>query len=111
MCVKVIASHTWDVFWETVYIDVYVDGVQLNEGQRGLLKARYLNSGTKRAIETHLLNFMSYNYYHLPMYAKPGMTLNWTLWYELWNDAAVATELDCVNCLLGILKHACFYRK
>jgi len=48
----------------------------LNEGQRGLLKARYLNSGTKRAIETHLLNFMSYNYYHLPMYAKPGMTLN-----------------------------------
>jgi len=47
--------------------------VQLNEGHKGMLRARYLNSGTKRAIETHLLNYLNYNYYHLPMYAKPAM--------------------------------------
>jgi len=47
--------------------------VQLSDDHKNKLKARYLNSGTKRAIETHLLNYMTYNYYQLPMYAKPGM--------------------------------------
>lgn len=45
----------------------------LTEGQKNMLRTRYIGSGSKRAVETHLLNFLSYNYYHLPMYAKPGM--------------------------------------
>ena len=38
-----------------------------------MLKTRYASSGVKRAVETHLLSYLNYNYYHLPMYAKPGM--------------------------------------
>ena len=34
-------------------------------------------SGAKQAVETRLLNFLSYNYNHLPMYAKPGMVWVW----------------------------------
>ena len=46
---------------------------QLSDSQRGELVELYKKSGAKRAVEARLLNFLSYNYYHLPMYAKPGM--------------------------------------
>lgn len=45
----------------------------LNEQQKKELLMAYISTGSKRAVETRLLNFISYNYYHLPMYAKPGM--------------------------------------
>ncbi|GFR98710.1 cilia- and flagella-associated protein 61-like [Elysia marginata] len=45
----------------------------LNDQQRKELLMAYVSTGAKRAVETRLLNFISYNYYHLPMYAKPGM--------------------------------------
>ncbi|XP_052767765.1 cilia- and flagella-associated protein 61-like [Mya arenaria] len=45
----------------------------LSEKQRGELEGLYAQTGGKRAVEARLLNFLSYNYYHLPMYAKPGM--------------------------------------
>ena len=46
---------------------------QLNKEQRSQLNLEYKNSGAKRAVETRLLSFLSYNRYHMPMYAKPGM--------------------------------------
>ncbi|XP_053397247.1 cilia- and flagella-associated protein 61-like [Mercenaria mercenaria] len=45
----------------------------LSDGQRDELQQLYKSTGAKRAVEARLLNFLSYNYYHLPMYAKPGM--------------------------------------
>ncbi|KAK3738961.1 hypothetical protein RRG08_006528 [Elysia crispata] len=45
----------------------------LSEQQRKELLMAYVSTGAKRAVETRLLNFISYNHYHLPMYAKPGM--------------------------------------
>lgn len=45
----------------------------LSDGQRGELLQLYKSTGAKRAVEARLLNFLSYNYYHLPMFAKPGM--------------------------------------
>jgi len=38
-----------------------------------MLRDRYVSSGSKQTVETRLLSFLTYNYYHLPMYAKPGM--------------------------------------
>lgn len=45
----------------------------LSEGQRKNLHEIYTDTSVKRAVETRLLSYLSYNYYHLPMYAKPGM--------------------------------------
>ena len=45
----------------------------MSESQRRLLQEVYQGMGSKRAVETRLLSFLAYNYYHLPMYAKPGM--------------------------------------
>jgi hypothetical protein len=45
----------------------------MNESQKQQLMKIYQVTGTKRAVDTRFLNFLSYNYYHLPMYAKPGM--------------------------------------
>lgn len=45
----------------------------MNDAQKKQLLEIYASSGSKRAVETRLLSFLSYNYYHLPMYAKPGM--------------------------------------
>lgn len=47
--------------------------VPLTEKQRENLTDLYQQTGAKRAVEARLLNFLSYNSYHLPMYAKPGM--------------------------------------
>ncbi|XP_025103771.1 cilia- and flagella-associated protein 61-like isoform X2 [Pomacea canaliculata] len=47
--------------------------VGISEAQRHQLMDLYKASGSKQAVETRLLSFLSYNYYHLPMYAKPGM--------------------------------------
>ncbi|ESO85404.1 hypothetical protein LOTGIDRAFT_107567 [Lottia gigantea] len=47
--------------------------MSLNSKQHDELNEIYKLSGAKQAVETRLLNFLSYNYYHLPMYAKPGM--------------------------------------
>lgn len=47
--------------------------VGLTDAQRQTVLEFYASSGNKRAVETRLLCFLSYNYYHLPMYAKPGM--------------------------------------
>ncbi|KAK3094136.1 hypothetical protein FSP39_024579 [Pinctada imbricata] len=49
------------------------EDVPMNESQKKQLMEIYASSGSKRAVETRLLSFLSYNYYHLPMYAKPGM--------------------------------------
>ncbi|KAI0208050.1 Cilia- and flagella-associated protein 61 [Lamellibrachia satsuma] len=46
---------------------------ELSENQLRYLKEEFVQSGAKRAVETRLLSFLSYNAYHLPMYAKPGM--------------------------------------
>ena len=46
---------------------------QMSDGQRKILLEMYKTTGSKRAVETRLLSFLAYNYYHLPMYAKPGM--------------------------------------
>ncbi len=46
---------------------------QLSPEQRKNLGIQYVESGAKRAVETRLLSFLTYNHYHLPMYAKPGV--------------------------------------
>ena len=56
-----------------MYSFVFLSFFQLNDKQRDELNEIYKESGAKRAVEARLLNFLSYNYYHLPMYAKPGM--------------------------------------
>ncbi|EDO37268.1 predicted protein [Nematostella vectensis] len=45
----------------------------LSKDQRRNLSDNYVSSPAKKAIEQRLLSFLSYNGYHLPMYAKPGM--------------------------------------
>ena len=45
----------------------------VNNQQRATLRERYAATGQRKAVEARLLSFLSYNYYHLPMYAKPGM--------------------------------------
>ncbi|XP_033640473.1 cilia- and flagella-associated protein 61-like [Asterias rubens] len=47
--------------------------LQLEKKERKYLEEEFETSGNKRSLETRLLSFLSYNYYHLPMYAKPGM--------------------------------------
>ncbi|KAK7103337.1 cilia- and flagella-associated protein 61-like [Littorina saxatilis] len=47
--------------------------VGMSDSQREQLLEAYKSTGSKRAVETRLLSFLAYNYYHLPMYAKPGM--------------------------------------
>ncbi|XP_048259860.1 cilia- and flagella-associated protein 61-like isoform X2 [Haliotis rufescens] len=49
------------------------DEISMSKTQRRELLEAYAGTGAKRAVETRLLSFISYNYYHLPMYAKPGM--------------------------------------
>ena len=49
------------------------EDLQLSKEERKNLTGEYADSGAKRAVETRLLSFLTYNYYHLPMYAKPGM--------------------------------------
>lgn len=49
------------------------EDLTLSEGQRKNLHEIYADTSVKRAVETRLLSYLSYNYYHLPMYAKPGM--------------------------------------
>lgn len=51
--------------------------LQLSDKQREDLEELYRQTGAKRAVEARLLNFLSYNYYHMPMYAKPGMVWFW----------------------------------
>lgn len=46
----------------------------LSKDQRRVLTDSYCASTAKKAIEQRLLGFLNYNSYHLPMYAKPGMT-------------------------------------
>ncbi|KAH3859190.1 hypothetical protein DPMN_101906 [Dreissena polymorpha] len=51
----------------------------LSEKQRGELEQLYGETGAKRAVEARLLNFLSYNYYHLPMRRRnvePYITLS-----------------------------------
>ncbi|XP_072167121.1 cilia- and flagella-associated protein 61-like [Diadema setosum] len=45
----------------------------LEAHDRKFLAEEFDRQGNKRNVETRLLSFLSYNYYHLPMYAKPGM--------------------------------------
>ncbi|XP_077999640.1 cilia- and flagella-associated protein 61-like [Glandiceps talaboti] len=47
--------------------------LQLDRKDRKYLNDAYEEGSYKRSVETRLLSFLSYNYYHLPMYAKPGM--------------------------------------
>ncbi|XP_059138560.1 cilia- and flagella-associated protein 61-like isoform X3 [Physella acuta] len=47
--------------------------IGFTQDQRKELMSAYIATGAKRAVETRLLNFIGYNHYHLPMYAKPGM--------------------------------------
>ncbi|XP_064621787.1 cilia- and flagella-associated protein 61-like isoform X2 [Lineus longissimus] len=49
------------------------DDLMLSKANRSRLTNDFKESGAKRAVETRLLSFLSYNYYHMPMYAKPGM--------------------------------------
>ncbi|CAH1791581.1 unnamed protein product [Owenia fusiformis] len=49
------------------------DDLTISKSQRKQLDKDYLEGGAKRAVDTRLLSFLTYNYYHLPMYAKPGM--------------------------------------
>ncbi|XP_033104010.1 cilia- and flagella-associated protein 61-like [Anneissia japonica] len=47
--------------------------LELDKQDRKYLTNEFDEAGNKRAVETRLLSFLSYNYYHLPVYAKPGM--------------------------------------
>ncbi|XP_072032047.1 cilia- and flagella-associated protein 61-like [Amphiura filiformis] len=53
--------------------DLIDQDLQLQKQDRKFLTDEFTSTGSKRAVETRLLSFLSYNYYHLPMYAKPGM--------------------------------------
>ena len=56
-----------------ISITSLISPFQLSPDQRKNLAVEYGETGAKRAVETRLLSFLTYNYYHLPMYAKPGM--------------------------------------
>jgi len=45
----------------------------INDSQRDALTKHFNEIGQRKAVEKTLLSFINYNYYHLPMYAKPGM--------------------------------------
>lgn len=47
--------------------------LQLEKKDRKYLSDEFVEGSYRKAVETRLLSFLSYNYYHLPMYAKPGM--------------------------------------
>eukprot|EP00112_Aurelia_sp_Birch-Aquarium-sp1_P001004 Seg1097.5 transcript_id=Seg1097.5/GoldUCD/mRNA.D3Y31 product="Cilia- and flagella-associated protein 61" protein_id=Seg1097.5/GoldUCD/D3Y31 len=49
------------------------EDVVLLKEQRDLLQDIYVTSRSKGLIQQRLLSYLSYNNYHLPMYAKPGM--------------------------------------
>ncbi|XP_070577295.1 cilia- and flagella-associated protein 61-like isoform X2 [Ptychodera flava] len=53
--------------------DLIDQDLQLEKKDRKFLNDAYEEGGYKRSVETRLLSFLSYNHYHLPMYAKPGM--------------------------------------
>ena len=45
----------------------------MKSGEWNKLMKEFQSGGYKKSVETRLLAYLSYNYYHLPMYAKPGM--------------------------------------
>lgn len=46
----------------------------LGTSYSNLLLRKYENKPSPRmSVESHILNYLAHNYYHLPMYAKPGM--------------------------------------
>ncbi|XP_077972543.1 cilia- and flagella-associated protein 61-like [Styela clava] len=49
------------------------EDLNISSEQKANLREFYQSIGLKKAVENRLLSFLSYNYYHLPMYAKPGM--------------------------------------
>ncbi|KAK2147285.1 hypothetical protein LSH36_561g01011 [Paralvinella palmiformis] len=49
------------------------EDLTIKKSQRKAIHDSYAQSGAKHAVETRLLSFLSYNYYHLPIYVKPGM--------------------------------------
>nr|XP_002126453.1 cilia- and flagella-associated protein 61 [Ciona intestinalis] len=49
------------------------EDLNISSQQRAELKMRFANNGQRKEVEARLLSYLSYNYYHLPMYAKPGM--------------------------------------
>ena len=46
---------------------------QMKPAELSKLMGDFQSEGYKQSVETRLLAYLSYNYYHLPMYAKPGM--------------------------------------
>ena len=49
------------------------EDMAVNEEQKRALVEHYDQTGRRVIVEGRLLSYLSYNYYHLPMYAKPGM--------------------------------------
>ena len=46
---------------------------QVSQTRREALCTSFAQSPLKQAVDRHLLTFLGYNSYHLPMYAKPHM--------------------------------------
>jgi hypothetical protein len=46
---------------------------KLSDHDRTTVYERYQQTGLKQAAESHLVNYLHYNNYHLPMYARPGL--------------------------------------
>ena len=49
------------------------EDMAINKAQRSTLANHYEQTGRRVDAEGRLLSYLCYNYYHLPMYAKPGM--------------------------------------
>ncbi|XP_063728572.1 cilia- and flagella-associated protein 61-like [Symsagittifera roscoffensis] len=49
------------------------ENMEMKSGEWNKLMKEFQSGGYKKSVETRLLAYLSYNYYHLPMYAKPGM--------------------------------------
>lgn len=58
---------------ETEVQQLIKEDLNISTEQRQNLRQFYESIGLKQAVEKRLLSFLGYNYYHLPMYAKPGM--------------------------------------
>ncbi|XP_065052089.1 cilia- and flagella-associated protein 61-like isoform X1 [Rhopilema esculentum] len=52
---------------------IIADDLALSKEHRVLLGDAYKTSRAKKLVEQRLLSYLSYNQYHLPMYAKPGL--------------------------------------
>ena len=54
-------------------VQLVSEDLRVSQTRREALCSSFTQSPLKLAVDRHLLTFLGYNSYHLPMYAKPHM--------------------------------------